>query len=93
MTLLDSCIASGQCDFDIEHHMLMATNKLIARGFLQLPDGFIDPNQQAEDVSFIMATASRFICEPWRWFGHLYLPFLTAVSCNQPRCLAFAARL
>jgi hypothetical protein len=40
----------------------------------------VDPEQQAHDVPFIMATASRFICEPWRWVGHLYLPFLTAVS-------------
>jgi hypothetical protein len=52
----------------------------LALRFLQLPEGFVDPEQQAHDVSFIMATASRFICEPWRWVGHLYLPFLTAVS-------------
>jgi hypothetical protein len=32
----------------------------------------VDPEQQAHDVSFI--------CEPWRWVGHLYLPLLTAVS-------------
>jgi hypothetical protein len=82
MQTLDDSIAAagGAADFDIEHHVLIATNKLIARGFLKLPEDFIDPEQQARDVSFIMATASRFICEPWRWVGHLYLPFLTAVS-------------
>eukprot|EP00882_Tetradesmus_deserticola_P013897 GHRQ01014762.1.p1 GENE.GHRQ01014762.1~~GHRQ01014762.1.p1 ORF type:complete len:265 (+),score=77.84 GHRQ01014762.1:176-970(+) len=82
MQTLDEAIAAagGAADFDIEHHVLVATNKVVARGFLQLPEGFIDPEQQAHDVSFIMATASRFICEPWRWVGHLYLPFLTAVS-------------
>jgi hypothetical protein len=74
--------AGGAADFDIEHHVLIATNKVIARGFLQLPEGFVDPEQQAHDVPFIMATASRFICEPWRWVGHLYLPFLTAVSAS-----------
>jgi hypothetical protein len=82
MQTLDKSIAAagGAADFDIEHHVLIATNKLIARGFLQLPEGFIDPEQQATNVSFIMATASRFVCEPWRWVGHLYLPFLTAVG-------------
>jgi hypothetical protein len=84
MQTLDKEIAAagGAADFDIEHHVLIATNKVITRGFLQLPEGFVDPEQQAHDVSFIMATASRFICEPWRWVGHLYLPFLTAVSTN-----------
>jgi hypothetical protein len=48
----------------------------------------VDPEQQAHDVSFIMATASRFICEPWRWVGHLYLPFLTAVSEEGDWCCA-----
>lgn len=82
MHTLDTAIAAagGPADFDIEHHVLIATNNVIGRGFLKLPEGFIDPEQQARDVSFIMATASRFICEPWRWVGHLYLPFLTAVS-------------
>lgn len=80
MHTLDTAIAAagGPADFDIEHHVLIATNNVIGRGFLKLPEGFIDPEQQARDVSFIMATASRFICEPWRWVGHLYLPFLTA---------------
>ncbi|KAF6261970.1 cytochrome P450 [Scenedesmus sp. NREL 46B-D3] len=80
MQTLDEAIAAagGAADFDVEHHALIAANKVVGRGFLQLPEGFIDPEQQAHDVSFIMATASRFICEPWRWLGHLYLPFLTA---------------
>jgi hypothetical protein len=92
MQTLDTSIAAagGAADFDIEHHVLIATNKVIARGFLQLPEGFVDPEQQAHDVSFIMATASRFICEPWRWVGHLYLPFLTAVGTMVVFCYAVA---
>lgn len=67
-------------DFEIEHHMLVAANKMMARGLLQLPEGFIEYHQMARDVDFLMETASRFICEPWRWFADLYSPFLTQVG-------------
>lgn len=77
----DAIIACS-ADINVEHHILVAANQMVARGFLQLPDGFLDTEQLACDVGFLMETASRFICEPWRWFAHLYLPFITQVCSN-----------
>lgn len=58
---------------------------------LELPDDLADPEVcvrwcctsetqvLARDTAFVMGTASRFVCEPWRWVGHLYVPWLTQV--------------
>lgn len=81
---VDAAVGSdGHVDVDIEHELLVATNMLITTGFLQLPHGFLDAQALARDVSFLMGAASRFICEPWRWFAHLYLPFLTQVCASR----------
>lgn len=176
---MDAQLAAGAAELDVEHEVLVATNRIISRAFLELPDELIDPEVicailvharvaslallvharaallallehahcitritcacarcitritcvlrflpgytpkpgarlssfscivrvarpppysgairtrfqtqvLARDVAFIMGTASRFVCEPWRWLGHLYLPWLTQVHCSVAVCL------
>jgi hypothetical protein len=48
---LDASLAAGTADFDVEHHMLMATNQLIARGFLQLPGGEVLAGRTQPELS------------------------------------------
>lgn len=40
---MDAALAAGTSELDVEHQVLVATNRLISRAFLELPDALIDP--------------------------------------------------